>query len=170
MDFSQVYEETRELAWKVISGHIFEVHEREDVFQEVYLKVHRALPKFRNESGIKTWVYRIAVNESINHLKKNIRHDKFLSVFRMLRHEETVEKHNFEGFDLEKPLKVLNPKQRSVFVLAEIEERPMEEISQMLKMPVGTVKSNLFRAKEVLKNELEKEGTEKWNIKNMSKN
>ena len=52
------------------------------------------------------------------------------------------------------PLKKLNPQQRMILVLAEVEEKKLEEISRLLGLPIGTVKSNLHRAKKIIRKEL----------------
>ena len=57
------------------------------------------------------------------------------------------------------PLAKLNPQQRMVLLLAEVEEKPLEEIAQTMGIPVGTVKSNLHRAKEIIKKEVRKDGS-----------
>jgi len=62
--------------------------------------------------------------------------------------------------DLEelKPLKKLNPQQRMVLLLAEVEEKKLEEIAEIMKIPIGTVKSTLHRAREIIKKEVRENG------------
>jgi RNA polymerase sigma-70 factor (ECF subfamily) len=55
---------------------------------------------------------------------------------------------------LEKPLARLNPRQRMIVMLADVEEKKLDEIAQLLSLPLGTVKSTLHRAREILKKEL----------------
>ncbi len=153
-DFSSVYEEHKGNVWKLVSRYVFTREDREDLFQEVFINVHKALPRFRGDSAVGTWIYRIAVNSAVNHLKKRDRHRKVIEVLSNLRLVETVEPERDEGASLEKPLAKLNPRQRMIVTLSDLEERKLEEIAQIMSLPLGTVKSTLHRAREILRKEL----------------
>ncbi|MFH1361043.1 MAG: sigma-70 family RNA polymerase sigma factor [bacterium] len=152
MDFSKVYDDHKELVWRLVSRYVASQHDREDLFQEIFLRINQALSKFRGQAKIETWIYRIAANTAINFVKKQQRYSWFKRTLELLRKEDAEEKEDGDG--LFEPLKKLNPRQRMILVLAEVEEKKLEEIGEMLKLPVGTVKSNLHRAKEILKKEL----------------
>ncbi|MBI5699447.1 sigma-70 family RNA polymerase sigma factor [Candidatus Saganbacteria bacterium] len=157
-DFDQVYEEHKIKVWKLVSRYVFTREDREDLFQEIFLKVHRALPRFRGEAALDTWIYKIAVNTALNYLN---RQNRFGWAKQMLGNLRMVEEEAPEpATDLEelKPLKKLNPQQRMVLLLAEVEEKKLEEIAEMMKIPIGTVKSTLYRAREILKKEARKNG------------
>ena len=152
--FEQVYAEHKELVWKLVSRYAAGRHDREDLFQEVFLKVHQALPKFRGEASLPTWLYRIAAKTALNFLQKKERYASFKRSLGLFRPE--MEDANEVRFaeDLHRPLAKLNARQKSILIMSDIEERKLEEIAQLLGLPVGTVKSNLHRAREVLKKEL----------------
>ena len=154
LDFGAVYEEHKGNVWKLVSRYVFTREDREDLFQEVFINVHKSLPKFRGESAVGTWLYRIAVNSAVNHLKKRDRHRKVIEVLSGLRLVETVEPNLDEGSSLEGPLAKLNPRQRMIVTLSDIEEKKLDEIAQIMSLPLGTVKSTLHRAREVLRKEL----------------
>lgn len=156
MEFSLVYEQHKKLVWRLVSRYVGSQHDREDLFQEVFLKISKAFPKFRGEAKIETWIYRISANTAINFVKKQQRYSWFKKTLEWIGKEEEEEKEREEDKEevLFRPLKKLNPKQRMILFLAEVEERKLEEIGGMLGLPVGTVKSNLHRAKEILKKEL----------------
>ena len=156
-DFTRVYADHKENVWKLISRYAASRHDREDLFQEVFLKISKALPRFRGEAKLDTWIYRITVNTSLNHLKKRKRYaalKNILSKFRSI--EEREEDKDRDKEKLSKPLEKLNPLQRMILILAEVEEKKLEEISKTLNIPLGTVKSNLHRAREIVKKELNK--------------
>ncbi|MCX5748834.1 MAG: sigma-70 family RNA polymerase sigma factor [Candidatus Saganbacteria bacterium] len=155
--FDEVYDSCKNSVWGLISKYSFTKEDREDIFQEIFFNVHKALPRFRGESSIKTWVYKIAVNGAINYVNKQKRHRMIVSVLsnlRILEHEPAE-----IGADVEmlKPLKKLNPRQRMVLLLSDVEEKKLEEISGIMKIPVGTVKSNLHRAREIVRKEAVKD-------------
>jgi len=140
-----------------------------DVLQEVFIKIFRNVSTFRGDSSLRTWVYRIAVNESYNHRRWMFRH----------RHRETGLEESFEGSEVrEKPIRdsgetpyeftmnreaqalledalaAITPAYRSVLVLREIEELGYEEIASILGISLGTVKSRMVRGREALRQEL----------------
>jgi len=154
-DFAKIYAEHKDAVWKLVSRYAASKPDREDLFQEVFLKIHKALPHFRGEAKLDTWIYRITANTSLNYLKKRKRYaglKEILSKFRFVEEKEEEK----EEEKLSKPLQKLNPLQRMILILAEVEEKKLEEIAKTLKIPVGTVKSNLFRAREIVKKELNK--------------
>jgi RNA polymerase sigma-70 factor (ECF subfamily) len=140
-----------------------------DVVQEVFLKVFRKIGSFRGESSLKTWIYRIAVNEAYNHRRWFSRHqrqevslgqDEGLPSF-----ADTVADPARTPFDqaadhetralVEKALEKLNPKFRAAVVLRDIEELSYEEIAAVLEISLGTVKSRIVRGREALRKNLE---------------
>lgn len=140
-----------------------------DVVQEVFLKVFRNVVGFRGESSLKTWIYRIAVNEARNHRRWFSRHrrqeigldaqpgetrgyqdwipDTGPSPF------ETALDHETRAL-IEDALGKLNPKFRAALVLREIEGMSYEEISQILDISLGTVKSRILRGRDALRKHL----------------
>jgi RNA polymerase sigma-70 factor, ECF subfamily len=137
-----------------------------DVLQEVFLKVFRNVGHFRGDSSLRTWLYRIAVNESHNRRRWLFRH----------RRGETGIEDAFDDSDvrdkplmdtgetpfdftmnreaqilLEEGLAAINPVFRAVLVLREIEEMSYEEIAGILEVSIGTVKSRIVRGREALR-------------------
>lgn len=155
LEFDKVYAENKEKVWRLVSRYAFAKQDREDLFQEVFLKIHKALPKFRGEAKFETWIFRITANTSINYVNKQKRYAALKAMLDRFVSEETAEVRETPEICLSKPLDKLNAQQRMILVLAEVEERKLDEISKMLDLPVGTVKSNLHRAREILRKELE---------------
>jgi RNA polymerase sigma-70 factor (ECF subfamily) len=137
--------------------------DREDLCQEVFVKVYQNLSSFHFESKLSTWIAKIAYNASINYLKK-----KKLPLFADLAGEsESLEK-SFSSHDatdsgalatdltarLQKEIETLPVQYRTILTLYHLEEMSYAEISEILEMPDGTVKSYLFRARKLLKERL----------------
>ena len=152
LDFAEIYADHKEKVWRLVSRYVSLQPDKEDLFQEVFLSIHKALPRFRGESSISTWIYRIAVNSSINFLKKRNYYKNLKNVLNSFRLIEPEEPKVSEDLSLFKPLEKLNPQQRMVVVLADVEGNSLEEIAQIMKIPVGTVKSNLHRGREIIRN------------------
>jgi RNA polymerase sigma-70 factor, ECF subfamily len=143
-----------------------------DVVQEVFLKVFRNIGNFRSQSSLKTWVYRIALNEAHNKRRWFGRHkrhevdldreddharslqdslpDSSSSPFDLMLGEETHEK-------IEQALQKLSPNFREAVVLRDIEELSYEEIADILNINMGTVKSRILRGREALRKQLRNE-------------
>src|ERR1700730_1738258 len=140
-----------------------------DIVQEVFLKVFRNIGSFRGNSSLKTWIYRIAVNEAYNHRRWFSRHhrqeialepedgapssahhlaDPGRSPFEQAADQET---HMLVEAALEK----LNPKFRTAVVLRDIEDLSYEDIAAVLEISLGTVKSRITRGREALRKILE---------------
>lgn len=140
----------------------------EDLIQEVFVKAYAALQRFKGDSSFYTWVYRIAVNRAINYVKRRnkraglslddmdggVERDKAYvelsskeSPFRDATLSELQEK-------LNEALQKLSDKHRAVVVLHDIQGVPHEEISKMLGVSSGTVRSRLFYARQLLQSEL----------------
>jgi RNA polymerase sigma-70 factor (ECF subfamily) len=140
-----------------------------DIVQEVFLKVFRNIGAFRGNSSLKTWIYRIAVNEAYNHRRWFCRHQRQEVA---LGSEEGTP--NYIGcmtdtgrspFDqasdhetralVEQALEKLNPKFRAAVVLRDIEDLSYEDIATVLDVSLGTVKSRIMRGREALRKILE---------------
>ena len=140
----------------------------EDLVQDVFVKAYSALPHFKGDSSFYTWVYRIAVNRTINYLKKRKR-GQALSLDDMdqavERDPDYVELRSRESpvrdvtltelqKKLNEALQTLSEKHRTVVVLHDIQGIQHDEIAKMLDCSEGTVRSRLFYARQELQKQL----------------
>jgi RNA polymerase sigma-70 factor (ECF subfamily) len=134
-----------------------------DVKQEVYIKTWKNFGKFKGESGIWSWIRVITVNTCKDHLKSNKKKRLDISSDEEDTKEIPDNTVNFEKklaikerqmFILDK-INKLPKKQRDVIIFHDIEELTYEEISKKLNCPIGTIKSRLFNARQILKIELQ---------------
>jgi RNA polymerase sigma-70 factor (ECF subfamily) len=140
-----------------------------DVVQEVFLKVFRNIGRFRNQSSLKTWIYRIAVNEAHNHRRWFFRHRRKEVELEGPAGtggtvEETLSDAGRSPFEfvsdlethalVEKALSRINPSFRAAVVLRDIEGLSYEEVADILGISMGTVKSRILRGREALREEL----------------
>jgi RNA polymerase sigma-70 factor, ECF subfamily len=140
-----------------------------DVAQEVFLKIFRNVGSFRGDSSLRTWVYRIAVNESHNRRRWLFRHRRGeTGIEDAFEDSETREKPLMDSgetpFDftvnreaqilLEEALATVNPVFRTALVLREIEDMSYEQIADILEVSIGTVKSRIVRGREALRRNL----------------
>ena len=124
----------------------------DDVVQDVFCRAYEGLGKFRGESGIYTWLYRITVNLALNAVRRQrvrefFRIDEILDVKdeEGLRPDEHLEKNEQKEL-IEQAVAQLPEKQKAVFILRYYDEMPYEEISKIMKTTVGGLKANYFHA------------------------
>lgn len=123
----------------------------DDVLQNTFLKVFEALPEFREESSLYTWLYRIATNEALSHLKRK-RKRTLLSLEDVQSYlERTLEGDTWFNGDeiqakLQKAIIRLPEKQRLVFNMRYFGEMKYEEMSAILKTSVGALKASYHHA------------------------
>lgn len=132
-----------------------------DLLQDIFIKIWTALDSFRGESRLYTWLYRIATNEVLNHLRKQ----KFRSYLSFESASATLEKKidedpHFNGNDLQrelhKSIQRLPEKQRVVFNLRYFDELKYEEISEITGTSVGALKASYHHAYNKIKDDLQK--------------
>lgn len=126
----------------------------EDVTQEVFVKVFRAIPSFRHDGRISTWLYRIVANACMDEMRRRRRFLSFGNVSPALH--PAVPAAEPTGFDTEVTRAVarLSPKLRIAVLLRYFEDLSYEEIAETLELTKGTVASRLNRAHAVLAREL----------------
>lgn len=126
----------------------------DDSVQESFIKLWKYKSSFKNQSSIKTWIYKISVNVAIDLLKKNKK-----SVDSQRTDEPSVNiTDNFLGEEIEKILKEMPIEYRLACIAVIFEEMSIEETAHALEVPEGTIKSRVSRGREILKNELVKKG------------
>lgn len=140
-----------------------------DIVQEVFLKVFRNIASFRGQSSLKTWLYRIAVNEAHNHRRWFNRHKRKETGLEneeenSRSYQDTLHDPGRSPFELalnhetrvliEDALAQVNPNFRAAVVLRDIEDLSYEEIAEVLQLSLGTVKSRILRGREALRRQL----------------
>ncbi len=129
-----------------------------DVVQNTFIKIWKALPNFRGDSKIYTWLYRIATNESITFLKKKRKH-LFQSIDEVSHGlSSQIDGPYFDGDEIERKLQkailTLPTKQRLVFNMKYFDELKYDEISEILGTSVGALKASYHHAKNKIEDYL----------------
>jgi RNA polymerase sigma-70 factor (ECF subfamily) len=169
------YEQIIILYEKKVFGLIYNLiknyDELEDIAQEVFIKVYRNLKNFKEESSLYTWIYRITVNVCIDEMKKR---RKVVSIDEKIQLDdgevdfqipdngkslEEILEEKDERLRLMNCINKLPESARTMIVLRDIKEFSYQEISEILNINIGTVKSKINRARELLKKLLGGVGT-----------
>ena len=132
----------------------------DDLLQQVFLQVFRTLSQFSGQSRFETWLYRVSVNESLQHLRKQ-RRRRCVSLESDFMDHHPEQERDLDHKDLmEHALSRLDPELRSLFLLREMEQQSYAEIAVAAQIPEGTVASRLSRARHLLKEYLIESGWE----------
>lgn len=126
----------------------------DDVLQETFIKVWKALAKFRGESQLYTWLYRIASREALGHLKKEKRLQLGDEAFNFQLQSDVYFDGDAALQALIDALSQLPEKQRIVFQLKYFQNMPFAEMSEVLETSVGALKASYHHAKQKIKSQL----------------
>jgi RNA polymerase sigma-70 factor (ECF subfamily) len=145
----------------IAAGYVNSADDAKDIYQEVFIRVYRSLPKFEMRSEFSTWLFRVTTNVCLSHRSRSRRHrhtgldsrtdEEGIShaVSETLSDKQTAERMGEDeetGRRVGKALESLSPRQRLVFTLRHYEGYKLLEIAEMLKCSEGTIKKYLFEA------------------------
>ncbi len=153
--FRKILESHYTLIYSVVRGVAGQHGETDDIVQEVFIKIFRALGDFRGDSRLSTWIYRIARNESLNAIDK--RRPQVIPIEDCVdlpaggESPETSCRRRIGRERLERFMERLDEKQRVAIELRYIGDKSYEEIADIMDIPLGTVKTYIYRAKLSLK-------------------
>jgi RNA polymerase sigma-70 factor (ECF subfamily) len=150
---------------RTCTGFVHSAADAEDIAQEVFIEVFRSVDRFRGDASISTWIYRIAVNKSLNFLRSSARRKVFSfitgydgsdskgSIQEPASQEDSPDEpliRSDQARMLDKALAKLPDKQRTAFVLNKYEDLAYKEIAEIMDTSIGSVESLIFRAKQNL--------------------
>lgn len=163
------------IAYAILGQH----HDAEEVTQDAFIRIYRALAKFRGDSEFSTWMYRIVVNQARNRYRWNKRRGAHLTV----SINQELELNDNQSLTIDLPDTSKTPDQdmafrewekeiakemqnlpsvnREALILRNVKNLSYEQIAQILNCKVGTVKSRIARAREELRKRL---GMDKWSV------
>jgi RNA polymerase sigma-70 factor, ECF subfamily len=160
--FGEIVNRYQKMVARTVKGMLGDSVFAEDIGQEVFIKLYNSLPEFRGEAKLATYIQKIAINLTLNEIK---RRKRFLSMFSQKGNNEMYE---FEvaDFDSEekreasetvnKALMSIEPKFRIIVAMRMLQGYSTKETAEILGLPLGTVLSRLSRAQDQLKRILEK--------------
>lgn len=158
--FNQLVKDYSEQLWWHVRRMVGTQEDADDLLQEIFLKVWNALPSFRGESGLYTWIWRIATNETLNWLRK----ERVRAALRFSSIDAEMERRIqadpfFNGTEaqreLSKAVAKLPEKQRQIFVMRWWDELSYDEISAITGTSVGALKASFHIAQKKIKLNLE---------------
>lgn len=165
-EFQNLYNQYHILVYNVALHYVQNIEDAEEITQDVFVQVYNSLEKFKEQSTVKTWLYRIAINKSLDFIKhKNSKKRFFIFGHKSQNESEYLNSSNFEhpGILLENKEKAaelygvineLSENQKTAFILSKIDGLSNPEIAAIMELSVSSVESLIFRAKATLKEKL----------------
>lgn len=160
--FGEIVERYRKLVARTVKSMLGDSVYSEDIGQEVFIKLYYSLSDFRGDSKLSTYIQRIAVNLTLNEIK---RRKRFFSMFSQKGNNEMYEfevpdqdtqERRDAGELVNKALQAMDPRFRIVVTMRMLQGYSTKETAEILNLPLGTVLSRLSRAQEQLKDILQK--------------
>jgi RNA polymerase sigma-70 factor (ECF subfamily) len=160
--FQELVDRYKDLVFALVARTVQDRARAEDLAQEVFLRIHRGLPYFRGEARLSTWIYRIVANvcahdqgrpSPVSIEDDHVRAEVVSSTARRDRQFGDLELRD----QLEKAIARLPPNYRLLIAAHYLEGIQYEELAEAMQLPLGTVKTQLHRAKQQLRRLLETE-------------
>lgn len=163
--FQLIVQQYERLVFSVLNRMLTSNEDIEDVGQDIFIKVYKNLGKFNFQSKLSTWIARIAYNTAVNHLKKAGKNytDEPENLETIHFSADTPEtgmiRKELDAY-INKLVDQLPVQYKTVITLYHYNEFSYKEIQDITNLPEGTIKGYLFRARKLLKEQLEKYGAE----------
>lgn len=168
--FNRLLDDYQQKVFSTCISFVPNKEDAEDIAQEVFLEIFKSISKFKGDSKLSTWIYRIATNKCLEFIRKKNTKKRFAFMQSMLGNEIALDKtsyfteFNHPGIVLEnkeksaiifKAINSLSENQRVIFTLAKIDGKSYQEIIEITGKSLSSVESIMFRAKKSLKEKLE---------------
>jgi RNA polymerase sigma-70 factor, ECF subfamily len=160
--FGEIVNRYQKMVARTVKGMLGDSVFAEDIGQEVFINLYHSLSGFRGEAKLSTYIQKIAINLTLNEIK---RRKRFFSMFSQKGNNEMYEfeiaDHDSEGKReasemVNKALMAMEPKFRAIITMRMLQGYSTKETAEILNLPIGTVLSRLSRAQEQIRNILKK--------------
>ncbi|MBM7588158.1 RNA polymerase sigma-70 factor (ECF subfamily) [Bacillus pakistanensis] len=165
--FAEIVEIYKDKVFQICFRMLGNRHEAEDISQEAFIRAYVNIETFNQNRKFSTWLYRIATNLCIDRIRKKkpdyyldaeVSGTEGLTMYSQVAADVQLPEDKVEEMELQESIQLeiskLPDKYRSVIVLKYIEELSLQEISEILDLPLGTVKTRIHRGREALRKQL----------------
>lgn len=162
-DYEQLIKKYQPNVFRVAMGLLHSKEDAEEITQDVFVKVYQSISTYSGKSAFSTWLYRITINTSLNFLKKKKRNRFWTGLSQLLqvaakdKQAETLMVEKSDSAIIRQAIYALPEKQQLAFVLTKYEELPQKQVAEIMHTSEGAVEQLVIRAKNNLRNKLEKE-------------
>lgn len=168
LSFEHFYDQYKVLVYNVALHYLQNSEDAEEVTQDVFVQAFQSLNNFEHKSTLKTWIYRITINKSIDYIKHKNSQKRFFIFGK--KTTNTAEINSLSNFDhpgilmeqkenaaiLFSIINQLPENQKTAFILSKLDGLSNPEISEVMNLSISAIESLVFRAKQNLKEKLSK--------------
>jgi RNA polymerase sigma-70 factor (ECF subfamily) len=168
--FEELINEYKDSVMRTCMGFVHNYTDAEDISQEVFIEIYQSIGKFRGDSKLSTWIYRITVNKSLNFIRKNKKHNVLKSIESFftgnndgsssidIADEKAETKTRIEQTEtadvLAKAIDSLAKNQKIAFTLHKYDDLSYKQIAEVMELSLSSVESLIHRAKTNLQKKL----------------
>ncbi len=170
MTFEELYKKYSKQVFNLILQYVQNQEDAEEITQDVFLKIHQALPDFKHESTLSTWIYRISINTSLDFIKSRKRKKRWAVWTSLFQSEGSETRHEAAHFDhpgveleqkeatqrIFEAINGLPDKQKTALILSKIEHKNQAEVAQIMELSPKAVESLIQRAKTNLSQNIQR--------------
>lgn len=160
--FSLLFNSYKDIVYNTSLSYSKNPEEAEEITQDVFIKVYKNITSFKGDASLGTWIYRITINTSLNHLKKkkniiSLKERVVLDIKEVdFYHPGAILENKEKAAALYRAMDCLPDTQKTAFILSFIEYLPRQEVADIMETTLKAVESLLQRAKSKMRIELEK--------------
>nr|WP_294938099.1 RNA polymerase sigma factor [uncultured Flavobacterium sp.] len=166
VDFASVYNEYCKLVYNVALNYVQNTEDAEEITQDVFVKLHQSLGQFNEKSTLKTWIYKITVNQCLDFIKHKNSKKRFfifgkktesvtvIGNITTFEHPGILLENKEQAEILFKTINELADNQKTAFILSKLDGLSNPEIAAIMEISISSVESLVFRAKNNLKEKL----------------
>ncbi len=167
--FKQLVEKNQQMVVNTCNGFLHNIADAEDIAQDVFIEVFLSVHKFREDAKLSTWLYRIAVNKSLNHIRDNKKHKILKSIDSFFTSDKNIEI-EIPDNSSSQPEEIIEEKERSqilsysinslaknqkiAFTLNKYDDLSYKQIAEIMDLSLSSVESLIHRAKKNLQKKL----------------
>ena len=161
MNFQEIYSQFSRIVFNLALQYVQNRENAEEITQDTFVAIHRSIDSFKGNAELSTWVYRIAINKSLDFIKTQKRKKRFAVITSIFHPDSEEILHDYSNFDhpgvlleqkeamteIFKHINELPPNQKTALILSKIEKKSQAEIAEIMKMNTKGVESLIHRAK-----------------------
>jgi RNA polymerase sigma factor (sigma-70 family) len=163
-NFEQIYEEHKNQVFNLALQYVQNYEDAQEITQDVFVSIHNSINSFKEQSKLSTWIYRIAINKSLDYIKAKKRKKRFGFLVSILHPETNEIQYDIPNFDhpgvqlehkeaIENIFSLINElpdNQKTALILSKIEHKKQSEIADIMGLSTKSIESLIQRAKQNL--------------------
>jgi len=169
LNFEGIYEAHSSLVYNLALQYVQNIEDAQEITQDVFVAIHESLEDFNKQAQLSTWIYRIAINKSLDFIKFKKRKKRFGFINALFLEDSNELRHDIPTFDhpgvllenkeatevIFRYINALPEKQKTALILNKLEHKSQAEIAEIMNMSIKAIDSLIQRAKVNIQKKME---------------